>query len=222
MITTVGCGLMLGGAAKAIAHHSTQHNLPYIVRVFLWLRSCVTPRTAVQSLPYAAFAVEFWLALLATPLLLDLETLRETRAVEFFCIHSSGFLGLVGLASPSTRRGRALKYGALAQLLAMYLRLAVSNLSQSAALTFAYLTLAKLLEHYWRRPDEAARVGLALRWFTQSVLFLFVGIAADSLDFNDRGALAWGAGYYSVLALLDSFDAFSMPRSENEQSELLG
>jgi hypothetical protein len=190
-------------------------------QVWRWLRSCVSWRSVGLALPNFGMAVVLLWALTPSGARHKLpDALSEVMGIEFLLIHSTVFLGLLALTSQARWWTRALKYGGLLMLFAMYIGVGLNNLSGWSVLSFAYLTLAKLATFRWSRIDDAELIGIALRWGSQFMFFMFFGALVGSSGFGSHN-LTWGACYFGALSVLELFGAFILPETEKGMARTL-
>lgn len=213
-LTLVAAGIGAGAYAllNALARQWTEGQPPG-PQVRRWLRSCVSGRSAGLALPNAGMAVAHLWGLTPSGAHRGVpDALSEVMGIEFLCIHSTAFLGLLALSSPTRWRTRALKYAGFAMLFALYLGVALNNFSGWSVVSFAYLTLARLATFRWRRIDESELISMALRWASQFMYFMFFAALLNNTSFGGQNLL-WGAWYFGALCLLELVGAFILPET---------
>lgn len=207
-------GIVAGARTLAIAWaRQWTDGKPAGPQVRRWLLSSVSARSVGLALPNAGMAAAYSWGLTSSGALWGVpDALREVMGIEFLCIHSMAFLGLLALTSYTRWWTRGLKYAGLALLFAMYLGVALNNFSGWSVLGFAYLTLARFVTFLWSRTDESELISMALRWAAQFMFFMFF---AALLECTERGAqcLGWGVCYFGALSVLELFGAFIVPEA---------
>ena len=205
-------GIVAGAGALAIAwSRQWTDGKPAGPQVRRWLRSCVSARSVGLALPNAGMAAAYLWGLTSSGAQWGVpDALSEVMGIEFLCIHSMAFLGLLALTSYTRWWTRGLKYAGLALLFAMYLGVALNNFSGWSVLGFAYLTLARFATFRWVRTDESELLSIALRWAAQFMFFMFFAALLECTEL-EAPCLGWGVCYFGALTVLELFGAFIVP-----------